>query len=295
MSTASNLDPLSSLFLRGIEIIFDNNGANEWSPYGVAAVSCSFFWAIKMTMKKWRNVEWYGFAHSFVTGMGALVVLYLDLFAAEELNGIGEPLAAATCHEPLTSLHKVIPAITMGFAILDILDGLSIGIDFLLHGMATFSVMAFFISHDKPQIVAPFLLMEVSTIFLSFIRMDLPDRWVILVQAIFTSLFFISRIVIMPMVHFRVTRDMFLAPGSDCHPPYMKYGVLLFGLFFDCLNCFWFYKIMGKVRRKFLGKEKLKHGLELESTTRKESKGVVAEAKNGQHQARTASRRKKEH
>lgn len=39
--------------------------------------------------------------------------------------------------------------------------GLSLGWDFLLHGLATFIVFFFFVFHDSSHLLAPMLLMEV--------------------------------------------------------------------------------------------------------------------------------------
>lgn len=49
----------------------------------------------------------------------------------------------------------------MGYAIFDLLDSFDLRLDFLLHGMATFSVMALFVWNDVPHLVNSMLLMEV--------------------------------------------------------------------------------------------------------------------------------------
>ena len=51
---------------------------------------------------------------------------------------------------------------TMGYSIFDVVAGLSLGWDFLLHGLSTFIVFAFFVEHDQSHMLAPMLLMEVS-------------------------------------------------------------------------------------------------------------------------------------
>lgn len=62
---------------------------------------------------------------------------------------------------PLTSLHRILPAITMGYSVFDMLDGFHLRLDFLLHGGATFLVMALFVQNDVPHLVTSMLLMEV--------------------------------------------------------------------------------------------------------------------------------------
>ena len=50
----------------------------------------------------------------------------------------------------------------MGYSILDIIDGLSLGIDFLLHGIVTFSIMTMYSWIDKQNFVTPLMVIEVS-------------------------------------------------------------------------------------------------------------------------------------
>lgn len=52
----------------------------------------------------------------------------------------------------------------MGYAIFDLVDSFDLRLDFLLHGMATFSVMALFVWNDVPHLVNSMLLMEVRVV-----------------------------------------------------------------------------------------------------------------------------------
>jgi TLC domain len=157
----------------------------------------------------------------------------------------------------------------MGYAVIDIVDGFTVGLDFLVHGILTLSVMLFFCELDRPQIVAPFIIMECSTIFLNFVRATfLDETGSLVVQILFAVTFTICRIIIVPPLHFHVTQALFLAEPNDCDGPYFKWVVLLFGLFFNSLNAFWFYKLIRKVRRKLSGKEKIKDKLSLQHTTK---------------------------
>lgn len=152
---------------------------------------------------------------------------------------------------------------------IDIIDGFTIGIDFLIHGILTFSVMLFFCELDRPEIVAPFVIMECSTIFLNFVRATfLDEKGSLIVQLLFAITFTVCRIIIVPPLHFNVTRALFSTGNNNCDGPYFKWVVLLFGVMFNSLNAFWFYKLMRKVRRKLSGKEKIKDKLCLTSTTK---------------------------
>ena len=159
----------------------------------------------------------------------------------------------------------------MGYAVIDIIDGFTVGIDFLIHGILTLAVMLFFCEQNRPQIVAPFIIMECSTIFLNFVRATFLDEvGSLIVQFLFAITFTIIRIIIVPPLHFGITRALFMAETSDCDAPYMKWVVLLFGMMFNTLNAFWFYKLVRKVRRKLSGKEKIKDKLSLASTTKRD-------------------------
>jgi TLC domain len=187
------------------------------------------------------------------------------------LSTITEPLRTAQCTPPLTSLHRILPAFAMGYAFLDIIDGFTVGIDFLIHGILTMAVMLFFCEQNRPDVVAPFLLMECSTIFLNFVRATfLDETGSLFVQLLFAVTFTLVRILILPPLHAGVTLALFRADTSTsaCDPPYFKWVVLLFGLSFHALNAFWFYKLIRKILRKVSGKEKIKDKLSLSSTTK---------------------------
>lgn len=84
----------------------------------------------------------------------------LLLFFSSELYNPGQ-----CADKPLTSLHRILPAITMGYAVFDLLDSFDLRLDFLLHGAATFSVMGLFVWNDVPHLVNSMLLMEVSVLW----------------------------------------------------------------------------------------------------------------------------------
>jgi hypothetical protein len=203
-------------------------------------------WCVRATLQKKRGIDWYAFVHALVTGLGSMACVYLDLFAAETLTGTPEPLRSCQCEGPLTSLHRILPAITMGYSMFDLLDGFTISIDFALHGLSTLSVMAFFCEHNAPHIIAPMLLMEVSTIPLTLVRADfVPANVTAMIQASFAILFFMMT----------MNEQRSLPVYQDCFPPYFMPFAFGFGMIFHCLNAFWFIKIVKKIRRKMLGIE----------------------------------------
>lgn len=59
-------------------------------------------------------------------------------------GGVGEPLRAIRCANALTPVHSLVPMISLGYAALDLFDGLYTSrLDFVLHGLTMVSVLAF--------------------------------------------------------------------------------------------------------------------------------------------------------
>ena len=87
------LDPISNFLITAIESTLDANGAWEWDYRIVGLVSALIFLFIKLTIGETHKIAWYGWIHSIVTALGAVVVVYLDYYAAEPLTGLpGESL-----------------------------------------------------------------------------------------------------------------------------------------------------------------------------------------------------------
>mmetsp|Transcript_7851 Transcript_7851/g.14950 ORF Transcript_7851/g.14950 Transcript_7851/m.14950 type:complete len:312 (+) Transcript_7851:236-1171(+) len=263
-----SIDFASKVILQFVDIL-DTLGAREWNLRAVGFVTFLFLAAVRQTLGKRQNVEWYALMHNFVAGAGSVVACYLDFYAAEALTGTAEPLrSCAYCGGPLTSLHRILPAITLGYGVLDLFEGLHIGPDFAAHGVATFSIMLFFVESDQPQIVVPFLIMEVSSVVLNLVRAEfLSDTGMMVVQMLFALFFFIFRILISPFIWFRIVEAMYTHSGTDlyksCINPYVFPTSIMVGLFFHMLNTYWFYKIVRKIRRKLSGKEKVRSNNEL--------------------------------
>ena len=74
-----------------------------------------------------------------------------------------EPLGTVLCHGPLTSLHRVLPTASVGYAIFDFIDGIRLGsLDFAAHGAVMFTFSTYIMEVDKNEILAVMLTFEVS-------------------------------------------------------------------------------------------------------------------------------------
>jgi TLC domain len=254
------LDFVSRSLLWAIGIL-DQHGAWTWNLRYVAVATTIFLGGVRLVFHKKRGIDWYAFLHAIASASGAFACLYLDFVASERLTGIPEPLRSIQCHGPLTSLHRILPAITMGYSIFDLIDGLSISFDFVLHGAATMAVMALFIEVGAPHIMAPMLLMEGSTCFLTVVKADFfPDALVMLNQACFVFSFFLCRIVVVPYFWANLMMTMWQHRSEpafqDCFPSFFMSACFFFGMFYNLLNGYWFTKIVKKARRRILGIEK---------------------------------------
>jgi hypothetical protein len=121
--------PFSATLLSWIDVI-DEYGAATWSLKAIAFVTVIVLGTLKIFLKKKQGVDWYSLVHAVVTGYASLVCVYLSN-DGELLTGTPEPLRSVLCQGPLTSLHRMIPAITLGFGLFDIIDGFTFGVDFV--------------------------------------------------------------------------------------------------------------------------------------------------------------------
>lgn len=241
----------------------DTLGADQWTTRQIAVVSILAIALVQFTIGEWKGVKWFSFIHAVISGYLSLVCVLLGYFAAVELTGTMEPARSILCQGPLTSLHRIVPAITLGFGIFDIIEGFTNGIDFLLHGLATSFIMAYFTEFDIGEVVTPMLLMEISTPFLSLTRFELfSDKAITINMGMFVLSFIFYRCVVVPYIMFDVFTTVLKYrndPASqECMPWHLAHVVFTFCVFFNMLNFYWMYKIILKVQRKLSGKEKLK-------------------------------------
>jgi hypothetical protein len=138
-------------------------------------------------------------------------------------------------------LHRIIPAITQGYAICDIINGFRLGPEFLAHGIATFSVAAIFNENNASHILTPMLIMEISTVVLAILRANFfTPTMQLITQASFALSFFVCRILISPVVYYNICLHMFTKSKEmgECFHDIIFYSTIIFGLFFQCLNLF---------------------------------------------------------
>jgi hypothetical protein len=94
--------------------------------------------------------------------------------------------------------------------------------------------------------------MEGSTVPLGILKANFLTPFMQIVsQGVFVLLFFICRIVIFPLMYFQALPLM----RGKCFPDFLYYICILFGIFFNSLNVFWFVKMLKKIHRKVTGKE----------------------------------------
>lgn len=123
----------SGVFIAGVQLFDRVTGADQWaqSSRQVALGAAIVLGSIRFFAKQRCNVNWYSLLHAAVTGLLSAVCVWLNVFAAVQLTGISEPLGAILCKGPLTTIHAIIPAVTAGFGIFDIIEGFSHGMDFV--------------------------------------------------------------------------------------------------------------------------------------------------------------------
>jgi hypothetical protein len=149
----STLDgTFSGVLLAGIQEFDTVTGAAEWasSSRQVALVSAILLGAIRFFAQQRCDINWYSLVHATITGVLSVVCVWLNVFAAVPLTGVPEPLGAILCKGPLTSMHAIIPAVTAGFGIFDIIEGFSHGMDFV----SAFVGLVMEETDDKKEFVA---------------------------------------------------------------------------------------------------------------------------------------------
>jgi hypothetical protein len=243
-------------------VVLDDAGAWTWNLRLVGVITVILLGGIRIAFGHKRGVDWIALVHAFVVSVGSLACVYLDFYASVTLTGTSEPFRSLQCHGPLTSLHRILPAMTMGYAVFDIMDGFRISTDFLLHGIATISVTWYFCEIGIPQIITVMLLMEVSTVFLNLVRADfISVTMMIFNQAAFVLCFFMFRVVLCPYIWFLQVYGMWTLSSTEeyksCLPHTLLGFTLIYGMFFNVLNAYWFIKIVKKMLRKIRGEERV--------------------------------------
>jgi len=228
----------------------DSNLAAYSNPM-IATTSSVLFLTIRYQSGRKYKIDWESLVHALITGIGGSICLYLDLNVLPGFNNV-------RCHAP-TSLHRVLPAITQGYAICDILNGLQCGGAFLAHGIATLLLTSLFTIFGVGHVLGPMLVCEVSTILLSIVRNNFftPLQTKMTEWSFFIA-FLLCRIIILPYLSVDLLILMWKEQkdqGIVCDSKYMWYVTVSNILFFNGLNCFWFAKILRRIPKKMQRKE----------------------------------------
>ena len=132
---SAQLDSLKGTFsgwlLHQIQSFEEKTGAASWNHWAIALGAASLlFWIRKIINGKYQ-VQWWALLNALTTGYGSLVCVWLNVEASEALTGKTEPLRSILCEGPLTSLHRILPAFLVGYGVVDMLEGVKHGPDFV--------------------------------------------------------------------------------------------------------------------------------------------------------------------
>lgn len=133
-ATALDEDSVSLKFLSLVEGFDELTNAPDWaqSSRTIGIVSAVILYLIHKIVGRKFNVNWCSFAHAVVVGKMSFVAVWLNVFGAELLTGTTEPLGAVLCQGPLTTFHSIVPAVSMGFGIFDLAEGIGMAkLDFV--------------------------------------------------------------------------------------------------------------------------------------------------------------------
>lgn len=249
----------------------DNGAADQWNLRHIALVSAIGLGIIRYSLDKKFGVDWCALIHAIITTIGSVVCWYIDTYYESSIiqNDTGdgtvwaEPMRTISmCAPPLTSVHRILASITLGYSLLDFIHGLTLGADFLFHGMITMFAMGYAVEMQVPQVVSALLIMEGSTIFLSMIRATFFNEIFSLFNMVcFVLSFFICRCVMAPYLWWKLMYALVTnyqtRTYQECYHKSLMDSVFVSGMMFNLLNAYWFYKIMQKVQRKLSGTEKV--------------------------------------
>ena len=140
-------------------------GLASYSTRQIAIITALILGVILATLHEKGGIRWHSLIHAIVSGYLSLICVWISYHHNNDS-------ASSLCDGPLTTFHRITPAITLGYGIFDICEVMtkSLSYDFLLHGIATLGVISYFCEYNIPEIVLPFLLMEISTVHLVFMK-----------------------------------------------------------------------------------------------------------------------------
>jgi len=250
------------------EAINDFLEHSEWTnDYRIVAFFFSMLWfGIYVLIGNRNGVDWHSVSHSVLVGLGSIYCTYMNIFEAESISGMPEPLRTIRCEGPLTPLHSFIPVVALGYAVSDIIYGFQTGSnDFIFHGACMGTVLLIVCELEMQHSVISALLMYVSSFALNLMEADFFNATGKLVcSAIFAILFFLIRIIVVPYTWFQFLTTLYYeiqdgtststststSTTESCFPKSFIYIVFVFGMLFHGLNLYWLRLIIRKVQRK---------------------------------------------
>lgn len=166
----------------------------------------------------------------------AIVSNYLLLFHQDFLYNVTN-----LQYNDLPIFLQLVPIITCTYGIFDIFHAYRCkkGFDFIFHGIYVLLSALVAIRYKILHWAYPELLLETSSIFLTFFKCG---SWA---RLLFVLTFFVYRMIIFPYVCFRLIENMDIT--WDFNPSCLKFKFLLI-VFIHCLNLFWFQKIAKKIK-----------------------------------------------
>ena len=117
-------------------------------------------------------MDWYAVLHAILTGPPALLCMHLDSHASRiDPGSSSEPLRSIKGAEALTPLHAIIPMVSLGYGLVDLIEGIFLNRgDFIVHGLGVLASMGSCCYLGKSHLVTPALVMELSSIPLNVSR-----------------------------------------------------------------------------------------------------------------------------
>lgn len=198
---------------------------------------------------------------SMVQCIVSILILIPHLFNPHFNNRLDDPLSSLTGTTPFGGM---VCAVTVGYFLWDVYVCIRhyaiFGVGFLFHGFAAMYAYACgFVPYCQPW-AGPFLVFEISTPFvnINWFASKLPagtfsDKTIVINGLLLIITFFTARIIWGFLLIYKLASDMFLTWGIV--PSFLPLSMLILNFFLNCLNVFWFLKMLMIARKKIAGKE----------------------------------------
>ncbi|EMG46805.1 SPAC17A2.02c Uncharacterized TLC domain-containing protein C17A2.02c [Candida maltosa Xu316] len=191
----------------------------------------------------------------------SIVLFVLHLSNTHWVNRLDDPVNSLLGS---TDFGEMVCAVTVGYFLWDIYVCARyyslFGIGFLFHGFAAMYAFASGLFHYGQPWAGAFLAFELSTPFvnINWFASKLPagtfsEKTIIINGLLLIFTFFIVRIIWGFYAVYQFAVDM--AYSMDLVPIIMPYSLLGLNFLLDCLNVFWFYKMVMIAKKKALGQE----------------------------------------